>query len=527
MHRRVLVAVMGGLFVLADNAALVAPAAAQELEQPNIVVLMVDDLAEIDLRVWKRLPTIKATFLDRGVRFANFYSNDPLCCPGRAAFLTGQYTNNHGVWTNDARLFNPEGSLAVRLQEAGYYTFISGKYFNGTSRLADKSPVGWDHAAVFNGSYYEYTAWIDDREEVYGTAETDYSTDVFANYALEFTRQAPRNKPIFAFLTPYAVHGGRDANGVNTPYRPVVAPRHKGDTRCSSIKRWKPANYNEDDVTDKPAYIQALLKVGHDDKPKGYRKGWPMPPICRALLSVDEELAAIRAELKRQGRLKNTIFVLTADNGMGFGAHRWWPKRAPYTEQMPLFVSWPAGRGTGRDARHDFIQNVDLAPTLCEAAGCTMGPYPNGQTEPDGQSFLGLIAPAMSESVPQRTALYSLHKDPVMTPAWRAIHTTPDHPLGEWHYIENDTGEIELYDISGGHCRAWKVGQAGDPCRLDNLAGRPQVAGVETSLAEELALMDGGAPSGGSAVGSTVPRSSLVDIVAPRLTVHYGFVLRL
>src|SRR5438045_3859259 len=111
---------------------------------PNIVVVMLDDFGAIDHRVFERLPNIKALFLDQGLEATNYWGNDPLCCPGRANFLTAQWAHINGVNTNDAKLLNPTETIATELHDAGYYTTICGKYLNQTQTLTDKSPPGWD-----------------------------------------------------------------------------------------------------------------------------------------------------------------------------------------------------------------------------------------------------------------------------------------------------------------------------------------------------------------------------------------------
>src|SRR3954466_14174804 len=112
-----------------------APAPAVAAPQPpNIVVLMVDDLGVMDDRLLSVLPTINSTFLQHGVRFSDYIGNDPLCCPGRTSFLSGQFAHHTGVTVNDARLFDPRESLATELRGAGYQTFISGKYLNQTGQ---------------------------------------------------------------------------------------------------------------------------------------------------------------------------------------------------------------------------------------------------------------------------------------------------------------------------------------------------------------------------------------------------------
>ena len=452
--------------------------------RPNVVVIMVDDLAEMDQRIWDRLPAIRSLFVDHGVRFTDYYGNDPLCCPGRANFLTGLYTDHHGVYTNNARLFDPSETVATELKAAGYETIIAGKYFNGTAALPQLWPPGWDHASISAGGYYYYLLFRNGVREYHDNDPNDYSGDVFSNDAVSFLRATPADKPVFAFLTPFGVHAGTDANAHRSSLLPVAANRFIGDPRCADIPPWHPANYDEADVSDKPSYIQ-LLKLHTVPL---YADGWPMQPVCEALLSVDDEVARVVAELKAEGRFDDTLFLLTADNGMTFGAHRWDKKYVPYATQLPLYASWAAGRGTAPASSDAWLSNVDLAPTICQLAGCSMGPYPRDVPGQDGHSFLSLLTG--TGPGPARDALYEEHRElGLRVPEWRAIRTTPASPLGLWHYIAYDDGHRELYDTSGGQCRDWQPGDPGDPCELDNLAGDPAYAVVQASLAARLASL--------------------------------------
>ncbi len=53
-------------------------------EPPDIIVILIDDMPGIDDWVLSRLPNIRRTFLEQGVRFTDFHGETPLCCPGRA-----------------------------------------------------------------------------------------------------------------------------------------------------------------------------------------------------------------------------------------------------------------------------------------------------------------------------------------------------------------------------------------------------------------------------------------------------------
>lgn len=116
--------------------------------RPDIVVFMVDDLGAIDQRIIERLPNIKSLFLNHGLRFDAAYAETPLCCPGRASFLTGEHTRTHGVVINRARLLDPSRTIATALHDAGYYTIMAGKYLNYPDQLPDRTPDGWDRSAL-------------------------------------------------------------------------------------------------------------------------------------------------------------------------------------------------------------------------------------------------------------------------------------------------------------------------------------------------------------------------------------------
>jgi hypothetical protein len=233
------------------------------------------------------------------------------------------------------------------------------------------------------------------------------------------------------------------------------------------------------DVSDKPEYIR-------DEKPLG-NDGFDLVAHCESLLSVDELIGRVGRTLEQEGRLDDTVFVFIGDNGMTWGEHRRTAKVSPYATPMPAYAAWPAGRGVEPRDEDTTLSIIDFAPTVCELAGCEIGPYPNGQAAADGLSFAPLLAddpyPWVRESL--------LHAVPSGgdRPVWWSIRTTADHPDGRWHYIENRDGFRELYDLSGGPCYEWGEGEPGDPCEMENLlAGEsdPDLAALAESLSSQL-----------------------------------------
>lgn len=483
-----------GLATLAAAVLLLAvglpPAIALVQLRPNVVVILTDDVPAMDGRVWRYLPTIREVFLHHGLTFTNVQGESPLCCPGRAGFLTGQHTFNHGVAINDVRRFDPRVSLATALHDRGYRTFLAGKYMNMYQTIAPSVPPGWDGFHAFSGAYYDYRMWNDGQPagEQHGSSAKDYSTDVIAAKALDELRKTPRKRSVFGWIAVFGAH---------SPTTP--APRHSFDSRCNGIPDWAPPNFNEKDVSDKPAYVQQtpLLSMS----------SYSMIRTCRTLLSVDDLVAQVRDELQRQGRLDNTLLILTNDNGMNAGAHRRMAKATPYATATSFFVSWPAGLGNGRRTISEPLSNIDVAPTICQLAGCQLGPYPNGQKRPDGRSFAHILFDP-SRSMGRVALLQDMPEGSGSVPGWYGLTTTPTSRLATvgcfdaakghclWHYVEYSTGEKELYDDSGGPCWDWQENKPGDPCELQNLARRPKYAGIQAGLAARLAQLK--AERGGS-----------------------------
>ncbi len=435
---------------------------------PNVVIILTDDQPAFDGRLMNYMPNTKALFVDQGITFSDFHSSTPLCCPSRASFLTGEYTHNHGVTENKAALFDPRMTLATQLHTVGYRTLLVGKYMNlygscNEQNCAPNVPPGWDYFAAFgNPSYYDYELWINGVSRSYGSSPADYSTDVIRDLAVQALRSSPANSPVFAWIAPFAPH---------SPQTP--APRHQG-VPCSGGARWNPPDYNELDVSDKPAYIRALPLLS---PPK------PNAPTCRPLLAVDDLVAAVRNELSSEGRLANTIFVYSGDNGMNRGEHRLSGKNSPYVTNIPFYVHWPKVAEPRTIA--EKLQNIDLAPTICELLACTLGPYPNGQRTPDGLSFAPLLL-GTKVTLGRDALLDELPHTNEGIPAWYSVATTPASSLGLWQYTEYATSEKELYDVSHGPCWRWSIGQPGDPCELVNQVTNPAYASLVTKLHDRL-----------------------------------------
>jgi arylsulfatase A-like enzyme len=447
--------------------------------RPNIIVFYLDDTSPAQGLLWNsavRTPTINDLFVKHGISFPNAIGETPFCCPGRAGLLTGLHTRNHGVTYNDARLFKPREHIGHALRESGYDTFMIGKYYNLADKLSSadwsRHSAGWTQMDVFrkagtsSANYFDYTLFTKQGPVRYGRY---HSTRMIADRAVLHMREAEPTTPVFMLLSMYDTHA---------PNLPM--PEYVGDARCRDMPRWKPPNYNEADVSDKPAHVRARPRLPS-------AAGWSMTAYCEEMLGVDWLVKRVTDELAAQGRLDNTLLVFTADNGMTWGQHRLGQiKETPYATPVPLYMHWPARWGSDAQTIDDIVVNIDLAPTFCALGGCTLGPYPGGQLAPDGVSLLPLLDGAAADLGRDAVLEQQFTGRQTSGATFSALRTTPSNPLGRWHYVEYDDGFRELYNL------------ASDPWELQNLAYSAASASLRRALALRLAeLRREGRPGGG------------------------------
>jgi arylsulfatase A-like enzyme len=427
---------------------------------PNIVLILTDDQRWDTL--WA-MPIVQSELVAHGVSFSNAMVVNSLCCPSRATILTGQYSHATGVYGNSGpyggvHAFDDESTIATWLQGSGYHTGLIGKYLNEYDGLY--IPPGWDRWVAFRGApnggaYYDYVLNEDGRAVSFGHEDADYSTDVLAGEADAFIRSAPADQPFFLYFAPFAPH---------VPYTPATVY----ENRFRHLEPYRPPNYNEADLSDKPAWVQhlPLLPPRKQKKIDGERR-----KQYQDLLSVDDAVGAIMAALSETGRLGDTLIAFTSDNGMSIGEHRWNNKKVAWEEsiRVPMVVRYDPLTPSPRNDDH-LVANLDLAPTFASAAGAD-APLA------EGLDMMTLLA---DPEAPWRGDMLIEHlhdrgdsaegsPSPAQVPTFCAIRDDRLQPEG-YAYTVYATGEEELYDLKA------------DFYELTNVADDPGYALVKEDL---------------------------------------------
>lgn len=415
--------------------------------KPNIIVIVTDDMRADEL---DELPTVR-TMQRQGVTFTNAISADSLCCPARATLVTGKHAHNHETIGNSHKSFggyqwfarrnNQDNILPQWMNDAGYRTAYIGKYLNGFGSKGERTLPDWNYVATPVEDVYDYLQYV---YSINGTVVRGRTYREVYNRNLllrRIQRWGPGRKPYFvlyASLTPHTHNSGEPGSrGV----APVPQRWYKDTVPAGSIPR--PPSARELDLSDKPRWVRAWFQR------RGYNYNVRLAVRrIEALRSVNDTVTQVRAKLRRQGELRNTLIVFTSDNGYMLGEHTLGSKNKPYHEsiRVPLVLSGPEFRGGVRRAQ--TVNLSDVVRTVMTTAGIPR----SERHQVDGLPLqgradsptTGRLRPTVIEGSTMllQPKYWELPHDRIGRFYWGAT-------LGRWTYVRYATGEGEFYNRQG------------------------------------------------------------------------------
>ena len=371
------------IIALAAVLAAFTPCLASDQDQPNVVLVMTDDVGYGDLACHGN-PFVKTPNLDKlhaqSVRLTDFHVS-PKCSPTRASLMTGRYCRHVGVRnTNYTQnlMATDVPTLADLFAGNGYRTGIFGKWhlgehfpFRPQDRGFQEVLIHGDGAVstisdIWGNDYFDDTYWHNGKKEAY----QGFCTKVWFDQAMNFMRKSG-DKPFFLYLPTNAAHG------------PMFAPEK-----------------------DKAIY---------SDKSRNVAGFFGM------ITNFDTHMGRLMAFLEREGLRENTILIYTSDNGSAagwrfFNAGMQGGKMSPYDggHRLPCFFHWPGGGLEGGRDVDQLSAHLDLWPTLAGLCGLEWEDTPL-----DGIS----LVPQLTGAEPsQPRTLVESFLGIAMTERWRLVN---------------------------------------------------------------------------------------------------------
>jgi len=390
-------------------------------EKPNVLFIMSDDL-NVALSGMGH-PECKTPNLDEfaksAVSFSRAYTQFPLCGPSRASIMSGQYPSMNGVKGNGGILDPERVTLPKHFQDHGYWTGrVSKIYHMGIPADIIQGTPGTDHAAS-----WEVTHDIMALETMTPGKIVDYyspeAPDVFAGERKRWQKAhdegTPYTMPVeargqFAVIEVADEDTGLMADAMATD-EAIALLRERGESddpfflavgfvrphfpfvaTDSSIAPYDadeleyPA-FPSDDYDDIPPQAINAQMTFPEQEIKELRRGY-----FGAVSFMDQQFGRLMSELDGLGLRDETIVVFVSDHGYLIGEHEMHKKSKLWEEaiHVPLMISVPGEEGgTTCD---QFVELIDLYPTLTELAGLPAEPGAQGE------SLTGLIKDPHSAS---------------------------------------------------------------------------------------------------------------------------------
>jgi arylsulfatase A-like enzyme len=409
-------------FVLAWSLS-VGGALAAEGARPNVVYVLCDDLGYGDLKCLNPDSKIKTPTFDKlaaeGMVFTDAHSGSAVCTPTRYGVLTGRYAwrtrlQSHVLGGLSPHLIAPgRMTVATMLKEKGYRTACIGKWHLGMDWAVketgfqpqdsiEQGPDGWkiDWAkpaangprAVGFDYYFGISASLDMLP--YAFIENERVTvvpTVDKAFAMMLSREGPKTR-----------EGAAAADFEATQVLPAFTK--------------KAVEFVEQQQPGTPFFLYLPLNSPHT--PISPTAEWlgksGLNPYADFVMQTDAAIGEVLAALERKGLARDTLFVVTSDNGCSpqakfeelatKGHNPSAPLRGNKADifdgghRIPFLARWPAKIAPG--TRSDQLTCLtDLLATTAELVGAPLPPNAGEDSVSILPALLGTAKGPLREAV--------------------------------------------------------------------------------------------------------------------------------
>ncbi len=337
-----------------------------------------------------------------GIRFERCFAPRGQTAPSLCSMMVGKYPSSHGVQENAQPFQGSHVTLGEILGVAGYRT---GAFLSAVPTHPQGSPHrGCDEVVV----------GMSEAAEELSVEQWRWDEKVAQSCAQWWQEHARDRRPLFAWVHFYDVHRPwappQDLHSMfQSGYEgPLLATSAQSRDGFLAVDRF----INEETLKGRKLseadrrYVLSLYDAG--------------------IRGVDQKVGMLLETLRSTETLESTIIILTSDHGEELGEHNfyYYHGNSVYDSvlRIPLIIRWPKLIPAGSTGA-DFVQNVDLLPTLCD---WLLLRTPGNV---DGISFAGAVGPAGRGPSKRRDHVFSEWQD--------VIFAVSD---GRWKYIDNPLG---------------------------------------------------------------------------------------
>jgi len=371
------------------------PARSVSAAPPNIVLILADDLGFSDTAPYGseiHTPTVSRLAAE-GVRFTNYHTAAS-CAPTRGMLLTGVDSHRNGVPnipeaipSSKARHTNYRGTLshgvvtlATLLHEAGYHTYMTGKWhlgktpdllpsargFERTITMADTGADNWEKKPYL--PIYRKANWFGDSKEI-DLPQDFYSSKFFIDKTIEFIESHRADgRPFFSYIPFQAVH------------IPVQAPQEftdhylgRYDQGWTVLRRERLARARVLGVVPPGSMLAPVstTRKWSTQSPEQKRYASKKMAVYAGMVeAMDFHLGRLLRYLAQNDLYQNTVFIFVSDNGPEGSDIFGMPGAA-------LFRLWLASNGY--NTRYETLGTrgsfVNIGPSLASAAAAPLAYY--------------------------------------------------------------------------------------------------------------------------------------------------------